>query len=74
MAVTKVSRGKMGRVFSPHRQLQFSLRLERACITHLGGTLFCGSASLLYRPLRPSLYSYYPPDLDLAMKVNLNPV
>ena len=24
--------------------------------------------------LRPSLYSYYPPVLDMAMKFNLNPV
>ena len=37
----KVSRGKEGGVFWPHGQLEFSLRLERACLTHLGGTLFC---------------------------------
>ena len=37
----KVSRGKEGRVFWPHDQLEFSLRLERACLAHLGGTLFC---------------------------------
>ena len=36
-----VSRGKEGRVLGPHGQLGFSLRLERACLTHLGSTLFC---------------------------------
>ena len=37
----KVSRGKWGRVFWPHSQLEFSLRLERACFANLNGTLFC---------------------------------
>ena len=36
----KVSRGK-GWVFGPLGQLEISLRLERACLTHLDGTLFC---------------------------------
>ena len=37
----KVSRGKKGRDFGPLGQLDFFLRLERAYLTHLGGTLFC---------------------------------
>ena len=46
----KVSRGKEGRVFPPQGQLEFSLRLERVCLTHLGGTLFCRSGSLPCAP------------------------
>ena len=95
----KVSRGRKGGVFEPLGQLEFSLRLERTRLTHLGGTPFCriGSQACALshlshwaktpwlfecKPLAVkaitllinSLYSYYPPVLDMAMKVNLNPV
>ena len=37
----KVSRGKEVRGLGPLGQLEFSLRLERACLAHPDDTLFC---------------------------------
>ena len=51
----KVSRGK---------ELEFSLRLERACLTHLGGTLFCRIGSQACAPLHLSHWAKTPSLLE----------